>query len=210
MRLCVCVCVSKHVWVIHHRKLLLSLLSECLCLPVALIWSGHTGGQSHSTLREDFCSVHPKDKSLRLGSHLPLASHPDTDKAGKQKFVTHITTKYTDMGRNKPCYEMSDYSGKGSGLVVMDVVSSVLGLSFSFVRTQIPVSPWNCYWLSRQSGGSLSSINATWKYSFPAVCELLCFHASEVARIVKIDLLFSFALHTVQLKFCLLGTGLLY
>lgn len=95
---------------------LFSLLSQCLCLPVALIWSGHTGGQSRNTLEGGLCLVHLKDKLSKLtGPDVALPAQADTDKAGKHKFVKRITIKYTDGAETGP--DLSDYSGKGSGLV---------------------------------------------------------------------------------------------
>lgn len=107
LRMCVCpsVCTS------FIMSALFSLLSECLCLPVALIWSGHTGGQSHNTLGEGLCLVHLKDKSLRICSSPALPVHYDTDKAGKQRFVKHVTIKHTDIAETSPV--LSDYSGEG-------------------------------------------------------------------------------------------------
>lgn len=69
----------------------------------------------HIALGEGLCLVHLKDQSLRISSSLLLPAHCDTDKAGKPKFVKHVTITYTDIAETSPV--LSDYSGKGSGLV---------------------------------------------------------------------------------------------
>lgn len=149
---------------------LFSLLSECLCLPAALIWSGHTGGQSHNTLAEGLCfspcEGQIAEDQLRSG----VTCSPWHWQSWKtKKIVRRVTFSYTHTHEPKrvPFWAIIQEEVLVWLLVLMDVVSSIskLSLYLSLVQPQIPVSPWNCYWLSLQSRGGSSSINATGKHS---------------------------------------------
>lgn len=122
----------------------------------------------------------------------------------KRKFVKRITIKYTAVAETS--LALSDYSGKvrvrwRQPVVVMDAVSSIYELSLLLVRPPIPVSPWNCYWLSLQSRGSLSSINATRKYTFCFCPQAAVFSQLRGGTDYEVGL---FALTFSQLQFCLL------
>lgn len=82
--LCLCmetVCARKGVYVIYHLSFVFSPLIVFV-FTCSFIWSGHTGGQSHNTLKgaTQFWSIW-----RRFSSHLPLAAHHDSDKECKTK-----------------------------------------------------------------------------------------------------------------------------
>lgn len=104
-------CVSKRVFVIYHRSFVFPPLAVFVFTCSSYLIRPHR--RSKSLQGEVFCLVHLNHpESAPLWHHLLTVT---LDKAGKQKFVKHVSIKYTDMAETSPV--LSDYSGKGSGLV---------------------------------------------------------------------------------------------